>query len=162
MDKDQTPLYPAEMPADTPFAQQEASALAASLTSKEIEEMKIYFERLATEMLASFNLQLKNGYTPINFLDQKLEDAAMLLGRLQLPWNRYIPVIYQACSFYFIHTTEIRCRKQALGLTSELMSLLVFLSQSGPLIHHLCEFANTQSRMLKLWMEQERKEEDKE
>ena len=88
---------------------------------------------------------------------RKLEKSKALFSSLELPWERYIPILYQAFSLYFIHMNEPNTRLKALKLTSELMSAVVLLSQSGRLISQLTTFCHEESGMLKKWMDENKK-----
>ncbi len=52
---------------------------------------------------------------------------------------------------------EPNTRLKALKLTSELMSAVVLLSQSGRLISQLTTFCHEESGMLKKWMDENKK-----
>lgn len=125
-----------------------------TISTEEMEAFRIYFERYAQEMLASFRQNLHTGDDLSHYLLRRLEESKTLLAKLELPWERYIPILYQALSLYFIHVQDGNTRQKTLNLTSELMSVVVLLSQSHRLINHLCTYYHNQTVMLKKWIDE--------
>ncbi|MBD3591441.1 hypothetical protein [Bacteroides sp. GM023] len=156
MDTEHT-MCPKANPTDTVVDQSAESLLIDSISSEEMTALKAYFERLAQEMLSSSRCKLNSGDDLPHYLFRKLEKSKALFSSLELPWERYIPILYQAFSLYFIHMNEPNTRLKALKLTSELMSAVVLLSQSGRLINQLTTFCHEESEMLKKWMDENKK-----
>ena len=156
MDTEHT-MCPEVTPADTVVDQSAESLLTDSISAEEMTALKAYFERFAQEVLSSSRCKLNPGDDLPHYLFRKLEKSKALFSSLQLPWERYIPILYQAFSLYFIHMNEPNTRLKALKLTSELMSAVVLLSQSGRLISQLTTFCHEESGMLKKWMDENKK-----
>lgn len=125
-----------------------------TIPTEEMEALRVYFERYAKEMLVSFRQNMHPGDDLPHYLFRRLEESKRLLANLELPWERYIPILHQAFSLYFIHVQDIGTRQKVLGLTSELMSVVVFLSQSHRLINRLCAYNHDQALILKKWMDE--------
>ena len=125
-----------------------------TIQAEEMEALRIYFERYAKEMLTSFRQNMHPGDDLPHYLLRRLEESKTLLASLELPWERYIPVLHRAFSLYFIHVQDVGTRQKALGLTSELMSVLVSLSQSRRFINDLCAYYHNQTVMLRKWMDE--------
>lgn len=156
MDTEHT-MCPEANPTDNVVDQSVESLLTDSISSEEMTALKAYFERLAQEMLSSSRCKLNSGDDLPHYLFRKLEKSKALFSSLELPWERYIPILYQAFALYFIHMNEPNTRLKALKLTSELMSAVVLLSQSGRLINQLTTFCHEESEMLKKWMDENKK-----
>lgn len=156
MDTEHT-MCPEVTPADTVVDQSAESLLTDSISAEEMTVLKAYFERFAQEVLSSSRCKLNPGDDLPHYLFRKLEKSKALFSSLELPWERYIPILYQAFSLYFIHMNEPNTRLKALKLTSELMSAVVLLSQSGRLISQLTTFCHEESGMLKKWMDENKK-----
>lgn len=125
-----------------------------TIPAEEMEALRMYFERYAQEMLTSFQQNMHPGDDLHHYLLRRLEESKKLLASLELPWERYIPVLYRAVALYFIHVQDAGTRQKAMNLTSELMSVVVLLSQSHCLINHLRVFYHDQSVMLKKWIDE--------
>lgn len=156
MDTEHT-MCPEVTPADTVVDQSAESLLTDSISAEEMTALKAYFERFVQEVLSSSRCKLNPGDDLPHYLFRKLEKSKALFSSLELPWERYIPILYQAFSLYFIHMNEPNTRLKALKLTSELMSAVVLLSQSGRLISQLTTFCHEESGMLKKWMDENKK-----
>ena len=156
MDTEHT-MCPEVTPADTVVDQSAESLLTDSISAEEMTALKAHFERFAQEVLSSSRCKLNPGDDLPHYLFRKLEKSKALFSSLELPWERYIPILYQAFSLYFIHMNEPNTRLKALKLTSELMSVVVLLSQSGRLISQLTTFCHEESGMLKKWMDENKK-----
>ena len=128
MDTEHT-MCPEVTPADTVVDQSAESLLTDSISAEEMTALKAYFERFAQEVLSSSRCKLNPGDDLPHYLFRKLEKSKALFSSLELPWERYIPILYQAFS----------------------------LSQSGRLISQLTTFCHEESGMLKKWMDENKK-----
>lgn len=146
--------YPADNSADTAAAQSAESLQAPLFSEEEMEALKVYFHRYDQNLCAAFQKKpsSQEGLYPC-LLDQ-LEKSKVLLSRLELPWERYIPILHRAFCLYLIYTTETKVRQEALCLSSHLMSVIVFLSQNGALINHLTQYFHKEAERLRKWMEE--------
>lgn len=120
-----------------------------SISVEEMDALRIYFERYSQEMLTSFRINLTQEDDLLQFLERQLEYSKGLLSSLEKPWSRYIPILYRAFSIYLMHLPDSKSRQNALNLTSDLVNVVVQLSQSGKLISRLCAYYSNQSDMLK-------------
>lgn len=125
-----------------------------AISTQEMKALEIYFEHYAQEVLASFRQKMSPGDDLPHYLLRQLEKSKTLLASLELPWERYIPVLYRAFSLYFIHAEDASARQKALNLTSDLMSVVVLLSQSGRLINHLCAYYHAEAENLRKWIDE--------
>lgn len=156
MDTEHT-MCPEANPTDNVVDQSVESLLTDSISAEEMTTLKAYFERFAQEMLSSSRCKLNSGDDLPHYLFRKLEKSKALFSSLELPWERYIPILYQAFALYLIHAKDANTRSKALKLTSELMSAVVLLSQSGRLISQLTAFCHEESGILKKWMDENKK-----
>lgn len=138
----------------SPDVNLEDAVATESISAEEMEAMRIYFERYAQEMLTSFRINLSPGDDLPHFLLRQLEHTKGLLSSLEKPWSRYIPILYRALSLYYIHVTDTSKRQLALNLTTDLMTVITQLSQSGRLISRLCAYYSNQSEILKKYMDE--------
>ena len=67
-----------------------------------------------------------------------------LLTRLELPWDRYIPILHYGFVLYLQRAEGADYKKKTAKLTTDLMSCVAFLSQSGRLINNMAGFYNQQ------------------
>ena len=67
-----------------------------------------------------------------------------LLTKLELPWDRYIPILHYGFVLYLQRVESSDSRTKAAKLTTDLMSCVAFLSQSGRLINNMAGFYNQQ------------------
>lgn len=151
--------YPADNSADTAAAQSAESLHSQSLqaplfSEEEMEALKVYFDRYDQNMFPVFRNGPSSQERLYSCLLDRFEKSKFLLSHLELPWDRYIPILHRAFCLYFINTPETKLRQQALYLSSELMSAIVLLSQHGPLINHLAFYFHKEAERLKKWMEE--------
>lgn len=119
-----------------------------SFSVEEMDALKSYFERYAQEMLASFNQKMYPDDDLPCYLLHRFEESKGLVSVLQKPWGKYIPLLHEALSYYLIHVTDTKLRMKAMRLSTELMSTMVSLSQSGFLISRLCAYYSSQAKLL--------------
>lgn len=78
------------------------------------------------------------------FLLKNSQNMKTLLTRLELPWDKYIPILHY-CFMLYIQGLEGReSRKQAARLSMDLMACMACLARSGRLINRMADFYNQQ------------------
>ena len=82
-----------------------------------------------------------------------------LLTRLELPWDRYIPILHYGFVLYLQRVGGADCRTKVAKLTTDLMSCVAYLSQSGRLINKMAGFYNQQITDLEKLMTEAEKDE---
>ena len=95
MDTEHT-MCPEANPTDTVVDQSTESFLTDSISAEEMTALKAYFERLAQDMLSSSRCKLNSSDDLPHYLFRKLEKSKALFSSLELPWEHYIPILYQA------------------------------------------------------------------
>lgn len=103
-----------------------------SISTEEMEALRIYFERYSQEMLTSFRLNLSSTDDLPHFLLRQLEKTKDLFSTLEQPWSRYIPILYQALALYFIHVPEQKKRQKYLLLEQKAAYTALVSSQIPP------------------------------
>ena len=82
-----------------------------------------------------------------------------LLTKLELPWDKYIPILHYGFVLYLQRVENTDNRSKAAKLTMDLMSCVAYLSQSGRLINNMAGFYNQQIIDLEKLMEEAKKNE---
>lgn len=82
-----------------------------------------------------------------------------LLTKLELPWDRYIPILHYGFVLYLQRVESPDSKGKAAKLTTDLMSCVAYLSQSGRLINNMAGFYNQQITDLEKLMEKAKKNE---
>lgn len=77
-------------------------------------------------------------------LQRMLENMNHLLLSLELPWERFIPILYRSFALYMRRPDENTNNRKAYQLSAQLMDSVVYLSQNTNLIHHIHLFCNMQ------------------
>lgn len=123
-----------------------------SFTAEEMEFLKSYFERYAQEMLTSFQQTMYPCDDLPTYLLHRFKESKELLSVLGKPWSKYIPMLHEALGYYMIHVTDNKLRIKAMRLSTELMSTMASLSQTGFLVNRLCAYYSSQSKLLSKYM----------
>lgn len=77
-------------------------------------------------------------------LQRMLENMNHLLLSLELPWERFIPILYRSFRPLYASSGENTNNRKAYQLSAQLMDSVVYLSQNTNLIHHIHLFCNMQ------------------
>lgn len=85
----------------------------------------------------------------LEFLQHRLENIDHLMRTLELPWNRFIPILYRSFALYMCHPEETTGNRKAYQLSVQLMDAIVYLSQHTSLIHQIHQFCIIQLADLK-------------
>ncbi|MCS3195399.1 hypothetical protein [Bacteroides thetaiotaomicron] len=80
----------------------------------------------------------------LEYLQRMLESMNHLLLSLELPWERFIPILYRSFALYMRRPDENTNNRKAYQLSAQLMDSVVYLSQNTNLIHHIHLFCNMQ------------------
>lgn len=80
----------------------------------------------------------------LEHLQRMLENMNHLLLSLELPWERFIPILYRSFALYMRRPDENANNRKAYQLSAQLMDSVVYLSQNTNLIHHIHLFCNMQ------------------
>ena len=80
----------------------------------------------------------------LEHLQRRLERMNHLLLSLELPWERFIPILYRSFALYMRRPDENANNRKAYQLSAQLMDSVVYLSQNTNLIHHIHLFCNMQ------------------
>ena len=78
------------------------------------------------------------------YLHGRLKYMKLLSARLELPWEKYIPILYGGFMQYLQHVNESTRRTRVINLTTELMDFVAFMSQSKNQIHNITVYLNQQ------------------
>ena len=109
-------------------------------------------------------LRLKETFFQIHDPDQlqglrnHLQKIKTLITKLELPWEKYIPIMYKALVPYHQKIKEKDAQIDTLGLATELMTCITFLSQNGKLISHTAIFFDNQIAELDRKLEEKDKQ----
>ena len=135
--------------ADTTSSQQ-------AVTQIQNEEVRIlndeYFKEQSERIQEEFNK--KNVEDHRQYLLNQSKCMKTLLTKLELPWDRYIPILHYGFVLYLQRVESSDSRTKAAKLTTDLMSCVAFLSQSGRLINNMAGFYNQQIIDLEKLMEE--------
>ena len=77
-------------------------------------------------------------------LQRMLENMNHLLLSLELPWERFIPILYRSFALYMRRPDENTNNRKAYQLSAQLMDSVVYLSRNTNLSHHIHLFCNMQ------------------
>ena len=125
------------------------------------EEIKVlndeYFKEQAERIQDEFNK--RNVQDHRQYLLNQSKRVKTLLTKLELPWNKYIPILHYGFVLYLQRVEGPNNRSKAAKLTTDLMSCVAYLSQSGQLIHNMAGFYDQQITDLERLMEEAKKNE---
>lgn len=116
-----------------------------------------YFKEQAERIQDEFNK--RNVQDHRQYLLNQSKRVKTLLTRLELPWDRYIPILHYGFVLYLQRVEGPNNRSKAAKLTTDLMSCVAYLSQSGQLIHNMAGFYDQQITDLEKLMEEAKKNE---
>lgn len=94
--------------------------------------------------------RLKEAFFQIHDPDQlrglrnHLQKMKTLITNLERPWEKYIPILYNALVPYHQRVEGKDAQTYTLTLTTELITIITFLSQNGRLISHMAVFFDNQ------------------
>ena len=125
------------------------------------EEIRVlndeYFKEQSERIQEEFNK--KNVEDHRQYLLNQSKCMKTLLTKLELPWDRYIPILHYGFVLYLQRVENTDNRNKSAKLTMDLMSCVAFLSQSGRLINNMAGFYNQQIIDLEKLMEEAKKNE---
>ena len=97
---------------------------------------------------------------PMNYLCNSLSKLAEMMRALELPWERYIPILFRSFAIYMRYPDENVSSRKAYQLTALLMDSITYLSQNGKQIHDLRVFFEQQVGELNELLSARRSESD--
>lgn len=125
------------------------------------EEIRVlndeYFKEQSERIQDEFSKKSTQDYR--QYLLNQSQCMKTLLTRLELPWDRYIPILHYGFVLYLQRVEGADCRKKTAKLTTDLMSCVAYLSQSGRLINNMAGFYNQQITDLEKLIEEAKKNE---
>lgn len=125
------------------------------------EEIRVlndeYFKEQSERIQEEFNK--RNVQDHRQYLLNQSKCMKKLLTKLELPWDRYIPILHYGFVLYLQRVESPDSRTKAAKLTTDLMSCVAYLSQSGRLINNMAGFYNQQITDLEQLMEEAKKNE---
>ena len=110
-----------------------------ALTNAKESPNEIFFEEEARLWAEVYGKQ--SDKPDLESLQRMLENMNHLLLSLELPWERFIPILYRS---YMRRPDENTNNRKAYQLSAQLMDSVVYLSQNTNLIHHIHLFCNMQ------------------
>ena len=125
------------------------------------EEIRVlneeYFKEQSERIQEEFSKRNVEDYR--QYLLNQSKCMKTLLTRLELPWDRYIPILHYGFVLYLQRVEGSDCRCKAAKLTTDLISCVAYLSQSGRLINKMAGFYNQQITDLEKLIEETKKNE---
>ena len=113
-----------------------------ALTNAKESPNEIFFEEEARLWAEVYGKQ--SDKPDLESLQRMLENMNHLLLSLELPWERFIPILYRSIALYMRRPDENTNNRKAYQLSAQLMDSVVYLSQNTNLIHHIHLFCNMQ------------------
>lgn len=140
--------------ADTTSSQQ----AVAQIQNEEVRILNDeYFKEQAERIQEEFNK--RNVQDHRQYLLNQSKRVKTLLTKLELPWDKYIPILHYGFVLYLQRVEGPNNRSKAAKLTTDLMSCVAYLSQSGQLIHNIAGFYDQQITDLEKLIEETKKNE---
>lgn len=140
--------------ADTTSSQQAVDQLQNEVTRVLNDE---YFREQSERIQEEFSKKSTQDYR--QYLLNQSKCMKTLLTRLELPWDRYLPILHYGFVLYLQRVEGTDCRKKTAKLTTDLISCVAYLSQSGRLINNMAGFYNQQITDLEKLIEEVKKNE---
>lgn len=108
---------------------------------------EIFFKEEARRIYEAF--PNANDPDPMHCLRTQLHYMKMILGRLTLPWDRFIPVLFRCFAIYMKHAEQqLTPESKAYQNAVLLMDCMSFLSQKGAIINNSVTFLDYQIKEL--------------
>lgn len=124
------------------------------------EEVRVlndeYFKEQSERIQEVFNK--KNIEDHRQYLLNQSKCMKTLLTKLELPWDRYIPILHYSFVLCIQRTEGQEGRTKAAKLSTDLMSCVAYLSQSGRLINNMADYYGQQIHDLEKLMEEAKKD----
>ncbi|KKB58334.1 hypothetical protein [Parabacteroides gordonii] len=102
-----------------------------------------YFEEESMRIKQAFS-NTKQGEDQLLYLRHQLQCVKTFLTRLELPWDKYIPLLFRGFACYLQCEERKSVRSKNYRLSAELMECVAFLSQSGRLINSMANYYDKQ------------------
>lgn len=107
------------------------------------KSQEVFFEEEAMRLKDVFpNTQQDENH--LFYLRHQLQCIKTLLTKLELPWDKYIPLLFRSFTFYMQRQEGSNIRNRNYYLSNELMECITYLSQSGKLINSTAAYYDKQ------------------
>lgn len=117
-----------------------------SQTLREPQEEKLFndafFEEEARRVKASF--PHSGDPNQLRHLRNVLREMKFLMIRLELPWDKFIPILYRGLLLQYERVDTRGKRAEFYQLTTDLISCITFLSQNRYLFLYMADFYHQQ------------------
>ena len=124
-----------------------------ALTIAEESLNELFFEEEARLWAEVYGKQ--SDKPDLESLQRMSENMNHLLLSLELPWERFIPILYRSFALYMRHPDENTNNRKTYQLSAQLMDAVVFLSKNTSFIHSVHLFCNVQIAALKKLQDKE-------
>ena len=102
-----------------------------------------FFEEESVRIKQAF-ANKKEGEDQLLYLRHQLQCMKTFLTRLELPWDKYIPLLFRGFACYLQSEERKNIQSKNYRLSAELMECITFLSQSGRLINSMADYYDKQ------------------
>lgn len=111
------------------------------------EEERCFSEAFYEEQASRLKEFFSDMYDPnqLRMLQRQLDRMKILMDKLKMPWDKYIPIMHNAFMLNYDRLQGRDAKAQALRLTTEIMSVVTFLSHNGRLIDNMSAFFHKQT-----------------
>ena len=109
-----------------------------TLTTAEESLNELFFEEEARLWAEVYGKQ--SDKPDLESLQRMLENMNHLLLSLELPWERFIPILYRSFALYMRHPDENTNNRKTYQLSAQLMDAVVFMSKNTSFIHSVHHF----------------------
>lgn len=117
-----------------------------AITQIQNEEIRVlndeYFKEQSERIREVF--KKKNIEDHRQYLLNQSQGMKTLLTRLEMPWDKYIPILHYSFVLYIQRIDGQEARTKAARLTTNLMSCVTYLNQSGRLINNMAKYYDQQ------------------
>ncbi|MEY8612334.1 hypothetical protein AALM74_24530 [Parabacteroides segnis] len=103
----------------------------------------VFFEEESVRIKQAF-ANKKEGEDQLLYLRHQLQCMKTFLTRLELPWDKYIPLLFRGFACYLQSEERKNIQSKNYRLSAELMECITFLSQSGRLINSMADYYDKQ------------------
>ena len=113
--------------------------------TKEISS-EFFFKEESRRLQEAF--MVDRNVNQLNYLQGMLMKMSAMMRVLELPWERYIPLLFRIYAGYMNRPDGSVSNQKISQLMAMLMESIAYLSQNGKQIHDLCVFFENQAAEL--------------
>lgn len=117
---------------------------------------EIFLKVFAHHLMSRFPSTVIFNESDYQYLHRQLKYMKNLQTHLELPWQEYIPILYEAISLYVSQNENKKHSAKVIRLTTELLKCIIFLSNKGPLIAKTADFYDTQIKEIEHLMKEKK------